>query len=197
LLVKGGSEQTKACACRAKRIRDVETGILLGLILLLTCFLTSCARGEKSSAGATQVGQEFPLTPADEGRLRAVLQKNRGQVVVLNFWATWCEPCREEFPDLLKLHENYRLKGLDLILLSMDDADQVQEVKKFLREKAVNFESYIRSGGDFEAFVNSIDPNWIGGIPATFVFDRQGNRIASLFGAQNYGKLAGAVCPLL
>jgi thiol-disulfide isomerase/thioredoxin len=160
-------------------------------------FLTSCARGEKSSAGAAQVGQEFPLTPADEGRLRAVLQKNRGQVIVLNFWATWCEPCREEFPDLLKLHENYRLKGLNLLLLSMDDADQVQEVKKFLREKAVNFESYIRSRGDFETFVNSIDPNWIGGIPATFVFDRQGNRIASLFGAQKYGRLAGVVRPLL
>lgn len=83
------------------------------------------------------------------------------------------------------------------MLLSMDDTDQAQEVKKFLRERAVNFESYIRSRGDFETFVNSVDPNWIGGIPATFVFDRQGNRIASLFGAQQYGKLEEVVRPLL
>jgi len=84
-----------------------------------------------------------------------------------------------------------------MVLLSMDEPDQIQKVKSFLREKGVDFESYLRSKGDFEGLVNSIDPNWIGGIPATFIYDRRGNRIQSLIGPQKYEVLEMAVRPLL
>ncbi len=191
------SMQTRACALPKVHSPVYKTGLLLSLIILSAWLLLSCARGEKSSTGADPVASEILLTPADEHGLKAVLEKSRGRVIVLNFWATWCEPCREEFPDLLKLHGNYRQKGLSLILLSMDETDQGQAVKKFLREKGVNFESYIRSKSDFEAFVNSVDPNWIGGIPATFIFDRRGNRVTSLLGPQKYENLEGVVRSLL
>jgi len=180
-----------------KQSHTLGVGVLVALMVLSVWFFSSCGQGKRGASRGAGDAPEIVVTPADEGGLKALLQRNNGQVIVLNFWATWCEPCREEFPDLLKLRENYRSMGLDLILLSMDDAEQGQEVKKFLREKGVQFESYIRSKGDFEEFVNSIDPNWIGGIPATFVFDRRGNRVRSLFGPQKYEALEGVVRPLL
>lgn len=137
------------------------------------------------------------LKPLDEAGLEKVLKENQGKVVVLNFWATWCVPCREEFPHLVQLADKYRDRGLRLLFVSMDENDQTEQVKKFLQEQKVNFDTFIRAGGNFEAMVNSIDPDWIGAIPATFVFDRQGHKVKSLVGGQEYEDFEKAVLALL
>jgi thiol-disulfide isomerase/thioredoxin len=137
------------------------------------------------------------LKPLDEAGLEKVLKENQGKVVVLNFWATWCVPCREEFPHLVQLADKYRDRGLRLLFVSMDEKDQTEQVRKFLQEQKVNFETFIRDGGDFEAMVNLIDPDWIGAIPATFLFDRQGHKVKSLVGGQKYDDFEKAVLPLL
>ena len=137
------------------------------------------------------------LKPLDEAGLKETLKRNQGHVVVLNFWATWCVPCREEFPHLVRLAGKYRERGLQLVFFSMDEKDQIEQVRKFLQDQKVDFETFIRSGGDFEALVNFIDPDWIGAIPATFVFDRQGKKVKSFVGGQKYEEFEKAVMPLL
>ena len=137
------------------------------------------------------------LETINERGLKKILGKNKGSVVVVNFWATWCVPCREEFPDLVKLYLNYRDKGIQLVLLSMDDQDQVEAVKEFLKDNKVDFVSYIRGGQDFEGLVNAIDPQWVGAIPSTFVFNRQGKRVDTMVGKQDYQAFEKAIRPLL
>ena len=71
------------------------------------------------------------LKPLEAGMLKAILRKKRGKVVLINLWATWCVPCREEFPDLIRLYGKYQARGLELILISVDDAEQRGQVEAF------------------------------------------------------------------
>ncbi len=172
--------------------KTCELALLTAAIVLL-CGSCSNTSVEKSASPLSPAD----LKPVDQAGLNEILKKNQGQVIVLNFWATWCVPCREEFPHLVQLAGKYHDRGLRLLFFSMDEKDQTEQVKKFLQDQKVGFETYIRSGGDFEAMVNSVDPDWIGAIPATFVFDRQGKRVKSLVGGQQYQDFEKAVLPLL
>ena len=118
-------------------------------------------------------------------------------MVVINLWATWCVPCREEFPDLIKLYGKYRAKGLELILISVDNAEQRRQVKAFLKENGATFPTYINAEETYEALIDFLAPDWIGGFPTTFVIDRKGRLTVSLVGGQNYQVFQKAVAPLL
>jgi thiol-disulfide isomerase/thioredoxin len=168
--------------------------------LLLTVSAVVCmphSYGEGTSNRKIQVSSATLLQPIDEIKLRDTLKKNKGNVVVINFWATWCEPCREEFPQLVRLYENYRHKGMRLIFLSIERQDQRREVISFLKENKVNFVTYIRSEEDFEPLVNGIDPDWIGTLPATFVINRQGKKVQSMIGGHSYADFERVIKPLL
>ena len=63
-----------------------------------------------------------------------MLKRDNARPLLVNFWATWCDPCREEFPDLVKIDADFRRKGLDFITVSLDDLSEIKtEVPKFLR----------------------------------------------------------------
>jgi thiol-disulfide isomerase/thioredoxin len=177
---------------KSKKATNHRLSVLMTVVVLV-CWNCTSSQIEKT-VPATLAAD---LNPLDQAGLAKVLRENRGQVVVLNFWATWCVPCREEFPHLVQLADKYRARGLRLLFVSMDEKDQTEQVKKFLQDQKVSFETFIRAEGDFEAMVNSVDPNWIGAIPATFVFDRQGKRVKSLVGGQRYDDFEKAVLPLL
>ena len=112
-------------------------------------------------------------------------------IVVLNFWATWCVPCVEEIPVFRRLHATR--KDIVIYGISLDEPNQLEIVRKFVGEQRINYPIYLRDGkGDFEAMVNSIDPNWIGALPATFIY-KDGKRIFSKSGPISDGELLGAL----
>jgi peroxiredoxin len=79
----------------------------------------------------------------------------------------------------------------------MDEPESVPAIEQFLKSQGANFGSYRQQFKDFEALVNSINPRWEGGIPATFLFDREGRLVESWQGARTYEELEKAVKPLL
>ncbi|HYM81181.1 MAG TPA: TlpA disulfide reductase family protein, partial [Candidatus Limnocylindria bacterium] len=95
------------------------------------------------------------------------------EVVLVNIWATWCAPCREEFPDLMRLNERYRDRGLRLILVSADFEDQLPLARRFLAKQGVDFPSYLKTGDDMR-FINAMDSRWTGALPATLIYDGRG-----------------------
>jgi thiol-disulfide isomerase/thioredoxin len=103
----------------------------------------------------------------DDRAIAALPSKHK--TVVINFWATWCGPCVEEIPMLVKFHNQH--KDLAIIGISMDEPKDQPRVQQFLKDHSVSYQVFLRKGGEgFEAMVNSMDANWIGAIPATFVF---------------------------
>lgn len=97
-------------------------------------------------------------------------------VTVVNFWATWCEPCKEEFPAILKTKSKFDGQGVRFLLVSMDYDSQEKAIKDFLKGKKVGFETFWRIGNEME-FINSLLPDWSGALPTTAFFNSQGKLI--------------------
>jgi thiol-disulfide isomerase/thioredoxin len=122
----------------------------------------------------------------------------KGRVVLVNFWATWCAPCREEFPDLIRLHRAYSGRGLTILGVSTDLSGQLPGVEKFLEESRPPFPNYHkRSGGDDQDFINAVERSWGGELPFSVLFDRQGRKVRTLPGKQSYADLEREIARLL
>ncbi len=117
--------------------------------------------------------------------------------MLVNFWATWCEPCREEYPALVRLHNTFRTQGLSLVAISMDEPESVPAIERFLKSQGAQFGSYRHNFRDFGKFIDTINPRWGGGIPASFLFDRQGNLVQSWQGATTFEEFQRTIEPLL
>src|SRR6185295_4363628 len=107
--------------------------------------------------------------------MQALLKRDGKHPLLVNYWATWCDPCRDEFPDLVKVDQDYRNKGLDFIAISLDDtADLKTAVPEFLRQVKATMPVYLLNVSDPEPVIVAIDKDWGGALPATFLYDAKG-----------------------
>jgi peroxiredoxin len=97
----------------------------------------------------------------------------RGNVILLNFWATWCGPCRQEIPGLNELYRQFKKNGLVVVGISLDRGDP-REVQKLLEKYGIEYINLMGNEGILEAFSNIPDLGGIQGIPTTFLIDRKG-----------------------
>ncbi|MDT7541665.1 MAG: hypothetical protein QOE33_1569 [Acidobacteriota bacterium] len=96
--------------------------------------------------------------------------------LLVNFWATWCDPCRDEFPDLVRVNNDYKARGLEFAVVSSDDVSEIKtSVPKFLREMKAGMTPYLLNVPDMGEAINLIDPAWGGELPATYLYDRTGH----------------------
>lgn len=123
-----------------------------------------------------------------EGRLAAL----KGNVVLLNFWATWCPPCVGEVPDLIKLHEKYSAKGFIVIGFSMDT-----KPADFVREFAANLGIAYPVYYSQEAETIAVKYGFTNGIPFTVIFDATGKKQKAFLGARSYEEFESEILPLL
>lgn len=111
----------------------------------------------------------------------------KGNVILVNFWASWCKPCVEEFPDLLKLKRDYEDKGLSVILISLDFPEDVNsKLKPFLKKDKADFTTFYNGIKNADSLMEYIDKKWDGAIPATFIFDRKGQMKTTVIGSHDY-----------
>ena len=113
------------------------------------------------------------LRPAAVEEIERAAREPGARAVVLNVWATWCAPCRQEFPDLVRLGREYRPRGVRLLLVSADFTDQASQAREFLESEGVDFATFLKTGDDMK-FIDRLDPRWTGALPATFVYDGRG-----------------------
>ena len=128
--------------------------------------------------------------------LKKVLQRdpNDKRPLLLNFWATWCDPCREEFPDLVKLDADYKDKPLNFVAVSLDDITDIKsEVPKFLNEMKATMPVVLLNVKDPEPAIKIVDPTWDGQLPATFLYDKDGKVVFKHFGKIKPDELRAAI----
>ena len=141
----------------------------------------SAAPAQSSNAGAAKLSAA--VQEIDPKALQGLLKREPARPLLVNFWATWCDPCREEFPELVKIDTQYREKGLDFIAVSLDDLAEIKTaVPAFLREMRATMPAYLLNASDPDLAVSAVDPEWHGALPATFLFDSQGKIAYKRFG---------------
>jgi thiol-disulfide isomerase/thioredoxin len=113
------------------------------------------------------------VRPVGAADLLALVREPGAKAVLVNIWATWCIPCREEFPDLLRLRREHGGRGLRLLLVSGDFDSEMPGVQQFLAGQGVDFPTYIKAGKDME-FIDGLERRWSGALPATFIYDGGG-----------------------
>jgi prolipoprotein diacylglyceryltransferase/thiol-disulfide isomerase/thioredoxin len=137
---------------------------------------------------ATLAQASFP----DLGGVPQPLSQWRGKTVVLNFWATWCPPCRQEVPILEAAQRRYAAQGLTVVGVALDDADAV---RAFARQYRINYPVLV-SGDAGNSLAKQLG-NRLGVVPYTVVLDGQGRITATQTGAINAVRLETLVAPLL
>jgi thiol-disulfide isomerase/thioredoxin len=156
-------------------------------VILLVAMLAGCG-GEPKNLPT--------VTPATSKEVLAATRDSGAKVVLLNMWASWCGPCRMEFPDLVKLQRDYEARGLKVVLVSWDD--HVEDAARFLAKQGVTTPSFIKSNtqGDQE-FINSLSSKLTGAIPATLIYDNTGKLHDMWEGAVSYEEFAQKVNAVL
>ena len=137
-----------------------------------------------------------PLEPADAAKILDAVKRPGASAVLVNVWATWCAPCVEEFPDLLRLRKNYADRGLRVLLVSADFSDEKEATLKFLSEQGVDFPTFRKDGDDMK-FIEAMSPRWSGAMPATFLYDSKGRLAHFREGKASYDALEREVQAVL
>jgi thiol-disulfide isomerase/thioredoxin len=118
--------------------------------------------------------------------LRKIIENRIGKPLLINVWATWCAPCREEFPDLVKIANEY-YGQIDVVGISVDFPEEIDsKIIPFLKKQNADFKNYVIKVIEPEDFINLLNENWSGAIPATFIYDGNGEQIKYLIGKQSY-----------
>jgi len=120
------------------------------------------------------------------------LEQWRGKVMVINFWATWCAPCREEIPALIKFQNEYGPKGVQIIGIAIDQADKV---RPYAAQMKMNYPVLIGDADGVELVQRAGNP--LGGLPYTVILDRSGTAVHSHLGSITAEKLLAAIKPIL
>jgi peroxiredoxin len=136
---------------------------------------------------------EKPLAPAfsltDLDGRPIVLNSYRGKVVLLNFWATWCEPCRKEIPRFIQFQDSYGPRGLQVLGISMDDDSK--PVRQFRNQYRVNYPVAMGDAKLAETYGGVL------GLPISFVIDPEGRIVAKHIGAVDLTKVETEIQRLL
>lgn len=113
------------------------------------------------------------LVEADAAAVLEAVRAPGATAVIVNLWASWCAPCREEFPDILRVGRELKPRGVRLLLVSGDFEASRADAVKFLGEQGVSGPTLIKTGGE-AAFMDALEPTWSGMMPTTLVYDRAG-----------------------
>ncbi len=135
-------------------------------------------RGTKRATTVVTTAAKLPsVREIDAAGLQKLLARNATEArpLLINFWATWCEPCREEFPDLVKIDAEYRARGLDFVIVSLDDIGDIKTtVPQYLQRMRARMPAFLLNTPEPAMAIQAVDPEWAGGLPATFLFDAHG-----------------------
>jgi len=142
------------------------------LVLLAAACCVIAASGcsaDGSGTARVDIGSPVPAYSAVSLAGDSVsLAAQRGKVVLLNVWATWCHPCRDEIPELQAMHEKYAARGLELVGISVDTESADEAIREFMRDFRMTYPVWRDPAERVSAQFHIV------GVPATFLIDREG-----------------------
>src|SRR5215210_901838 len=164
-------------------------------VALCISFVSLAAPAQYRKGRAAKQPKPVAVVSAiDTEALKGLLTQQRQLPLLVNFWATFCDPCRDEFPDLVKIDKDYRPHGLEFVTVSLDDVSEIKnEVPKFLDSMKATMPAYLLDASDPEPAINLVDRKWRGDLPATFLYNDKGEVVYRHIGRVNTAELREAI----
>ena len=153
----------------------------LAIIILAVVVVSACADNSRKTAGGPL---DFTLPAVDGSMVR--LSDYAGQVIIIDFWATWCAPCQEMVPVLSKLYKDYADKGLVILGVSLDQ-EGLEILGPFIHEYMVPYRVLVGDDKATRAF------GGVTTIPTLFIIDKEGRLIKKMLGYHSYAELENQV----
>ena len=175
---------------RSWRAFAVMAGVLLGP--MATAQAQPAPPTTPEAAKGVSSAPLFAASFKDFDRQLQPLAKYKGQPMLVYFWATWCQSCKHEVPELKALHEKYKSRNLQVIGISADNTDKVRE---FAKEYAINY-TLLLGSNDAIALSKQLG-NSVGGLPFAVVIDAKGNIVKTVLGEAPPGRFEELIRPLL
>lgn len=146
----------------------------IACVLVLFALVSVTAFGQRSDVPGDKPASQVKVTQIDGEQFRKLI-KPRDKPLLINFWATWCDPCREEFPDLVKFDNEFKGK-IDFLTISLDEPEDITTtVPKFLASMKAEMPAYLLKVPDEGEIITSISKDWHGGMPFTALFAPDGS----------------------
>ena len=155
--------------------RCLISAVLLGFVgfAAFSFVRPPIAAANPSSAADAQSGDPQLV---DLAGYKDVVAKYRGKGLLVTFWATWCQPCREEFPMIIALSKEYGPQGLAVVGVTLDEDADLGLVRQFIDKSRPGFPNYRQKPGiDADAFYQGVNPDWRGTMPQTDFYGRDGH----------------------
>jgi|HubBroStandDraft_1064217.scaffolds.fasta_scaffold111878_3 thiol-disulfide isomerase/thioredoxin len=163
------------------------------ILLTLAVVLVAALVGTRPGRAQTDAGKTAPhagkaagtvdLPFVDLAGYRQLLARYKGKPLVVNFWATWCEPCRDEYPMIVELAKEFKPQGVNVVGVDMDDESDMNLVRRFIARTQPPFPNYRQKPGiDLDAFYDGVNPDWKGTMPQTIFYGRDGQILGFFLG---------------
>lgn len=182
-----------------KRQRLRRAATISALLLLGASISTrSQSSGTKPAASVAKSGTIPDPALIDLAGYKRAVSKYRGRPLLVTFWATWCEPCRDEFPMLVELTRQYAPQGLATFGVSLDNDADMHLVRHFLAQHRPGFPNYRQKPGiDVDEFYVGVNPAWTGTMPETIFYARDGSIAGHFVGEQPRASFEQAIRTIL
>ena len=152
-------------------------------VTLTSTLLVGRPRATQATPGPTSAPQAGDPGLIDLSGYRDVIARYRGKGVMVSFWATWCVPCRNEYPMIVSLAKEYDRQGLAVVGVNLDEDADLEPVRRFLGDNRPGFPNYrVKPGIDVDAFYQGVNPEWRGSMPQTDFYGRDGHFARYLMG---------------
>jgi cytochrome c biogenesis protein CcmG/thiol:disulfide interchange protein DsbE len=179
---------------------------LIAIIILVSC--SGKKQAEAGKTGASETSAQTASTPQQIEKIAPVfilenaagvkqsLADYKGKVIVLNFWATWCPPCRREIPDFIELQKQYGSQGLQIVGIAVDQ-EGWSVVKPFISQNGINYPIFMSTEETYETYQQFLPADQQGAIPFTFIIGKNGAIQKHIVGSADKATFEGLIKPLL
>jgi thiol-disulfide isomerase/thioredoxin len=162
-----------------------------------TAFLAVLSLAAASTLAAPQSTAPHDPQLIDAQGYQKLVEQYRGKATLITFWATWCEPCRDEYPMLNELAKQYAPKGLHVVGVNLDQDGDLILMRRFLARYKPIFPNYRKKNGDETGFEQAVMPGWNGSLPISVFYSKDGRQVGHVLGASTREVYDAAIRSLL
>jgi thiol-disulfide isomerase/thioredoxin len=162
------------------------------VVYVMLAAMTALAGAQTPKSAATRDPELI-----DAQGYQKLVEQYHGKPLLVNFWATWCEPCRHEYPMLNELAKQYAPQGLKVVGVSLDDDGDLILMRRFLARYSPVFPNYRKKAGGEEAFREAVLPGWKESLPVSVFYAKDGRQVAHVLGEGSRETYEAAIRSLL